>query len=257
MTPRRQVLHLRRVGSVITEELSGGNDYPMVVDESAPPTAVAESVDVSSLLPASSLEVSLFIDEGDATNNTTSTGDMFLIQDVSVDLTGTTEAPAPTGPDGFAHDDAGRPISRTVNDVATALTWDVTSSLVESEWPSVPAVIWARHSVTCESYNRSRRSTAPLEPTGAASYSAVNDRRAERPPRGATPAASTAEGVIATASGVAADSPRGVVVVVMIVLLRVHAPAKLPDSRRLTQVWRIGHPRQSKRALIVDSCRKY
>ncbi len=117
---------------VITQELSGGNGYPTVADESAPPAAVAESVDVSSLLPASSLEVSVFIDEGDGTSNTTSPGAMFVIQDMSVDLTGTTAAPVPTGPDAFTYDDAGRMVSRTVNDVVTALTWDVTSSLTDS-----------------------------------------------------------------------------------------------------------------------------
>jgi hypothetical protein len=118
---------------VITQVLSGGNGYPTVADETAPPTAVAESVDVSSLLPVSSLEVSVFIDEGDGTNNTTSPGAMFLIQDMSVDLTGTTAAPLPVGPDAFTYDDAGRMESRTVDGVTTALTWDVTSSLVESD----------------------------------------------------------------------------------------------------------------------------
>ena len=91
---------------VITQQLSGGSDYPQVVDELAPPVAVTESVDVSALLPASSLEVSLFIDDGDGSNNTTSSGEMFLIQDLSVDLAGA-PASAPAllrpGSDGGSH----------------------------------------------------------------------------------------------------------------------------------------------------------
>ncbi|WP_226264364.1 hypothetical protein [Demequina sp. TTPB684] len=59
---------------VVTQTLSGGSDYPKAEDELVPPAAVTESVDVPSLLPASSLEVSLFIDEGDGENNTTSSG---------------------------------------------------------------------------------------------------------------------------------------------------------------------------------------
>ncbi|MCB2413570.1 hypothetical protein LGT39_12025 [Demequina sp. TTPB684] len=122
---------------VVTQDLSGGSDYPKVEDELAPPAAVTETVDVSGLLPASSLEVSLFIDEGDGENNTTSTGEMFLIQDVSVDLAGAESASArastATGPDGFVYDAAGRMVSRDVDGVATSLTWDMTSSLVESD----------------------------------------------------------------------------------------------------------------------------
>ncbi|UPU88580.1 hypothetical protein LGT36_001250 [Demequina sp. TMPB413] len=59
---------------------------------------------------------------------------MFIIQDLSVDLAGappSASASTVTGLDGFVYDAAGRMISRDVDGVATALSWDVTSSLVE------------------------------------------------------------------------------------------------------------------------------
>ena len=74
---------------------------------------VTRTVDVSSLLPASSLTVSLFVDEGDATGNTSSAGQAFLVQDVDVVVSGSTEE-STTNTDGFTYDGAGRMTARTV-----------------------------------------------------------------------------------------------------------------------------------------------
>ena len=120
---------------VITQELSGDSGFPVVTDETDPPVASVVPVDVSTLLPASSLTVSLFVDEGDATGNTTSTGQAFLIQDVDVVVSGSTEE-STTNTDGFTYDGAGRMTERTVDGVVSTLTWDPMSNLVATDGPT-------------------------------------------------------------------------------------------------------------------------
>jgi hypothetical protein len=119
---------------VVTQELSGDSGFPTVSDETSPPVASVVPVDVSALLPASSLTVSLLVDEGDATGNTSSAGQVFLIEDVSVDVSGVVTTSTSTT-DGFEYDGAGRMTQRTVDGAVSALTWDPMSNLVATEGP--------------------------------------------------------------------------------------------------------------------------
>ena len=92
-------------------------------------------VNVLALLPASSLTVSLFVDEGDATGNTTSSGQAFLIQDIDVVVSGAVTA-SQTSTDGFTYDGAGRMTQRTVDGAVSSLMWDPMSNLVATDGPA-------------------------------------------------------------------------------------------------------------------------
>ena len=110
---------------------------------------------------------------------------------------------------------------------------------------NVPAVMAARHSCTWESYSRSRRSTAPFVPFGAASYSAtirrlysvVNVRRFARPARGPSAAGVDAVGLVVV---VVSSEPTSAVVVVMDLLLLSPPQSSSAQPGRLTPVCRIG-----------------
>ena len=90
-------------------------------------------MDASSLLPATELTVTLSVDQGASATNTVETGEAFLVDSVDVEVAPMVLGARDARADGFAYDEAGRMVSRTVDGVSTALVWDVMSNLVESD----------------------------------------------------------------------------------------------------------------------------
>lgn len=118
---------------VVTGGVDGTAGLPVVSDPANPPAAAQVTVDASSLLPASELTITLSIDQGSSATNTVETGEAFLVDGVDVEVAPMVLGARDVRADGFAYDEAGRMVSRTVNGVRTALVWDVMSNLVESD----------------------------------------------------------------------------------------------------------------------------
>ncbi len=108
----------------VSEMITG--DMVSAWDAGNPTTSTTPvSVDASSLLPATTLTVSLEVVSG-VTGTDSVDVEQVHVTDVTVTLM---DAPSS---DLYGYDDAGRMISRTVGDVVTTFVWDVSSNLVST-----------------------------------------------------------------------------------------------------------------------------
>ena len=117
---------------VVSESHKATAGFPVVSDPADPPAAQVP-VDASNLLPANDLTVTLSVDQGASASNTVDTGEAFLVDSVDVEVVPMVLGARDARADGFAYDEAGRMVLRTVDGVSTALVWDVMSNLVESD----------------------------------------------------------------------------------------------------------------------------